>query len=270
MHERHLLPALPFLLLTSPALYVWYSFSYLLNLRFSYLAVTTTYQSQFLSFSATQIISLINLLGLGWLLSGLKFPRLPRLQLPQPSWRISLVTCRLLLVAILIFSLFTRLYRLHIPTKFYFDEVYHAFTATEMLKGNPQAWEWWNPNPPDVAYEWTHPPLAKEFMVAGMWLFGTNSFGWRFPSALLGVANIFLVYLLAKRLFPNPSSLIPILSAALFSLDGLNLVQSRIGMNDTYLLFFLITQLRSCPRQQMVRPLFITHLSLGLSLAGEI
>ena len=264
MHERHLLPALPFLLLTSPALYVWYSFSYLLNLRFSYLAVTTTYQSQFLSFSATQIISLINLLGLGWLLSGLKFPRLPRLLHPRGG-RMDSSGVNILLVAILIFSLFTRLYRLHIPTKFYFDEVYHAFTAIEMLKGNPQAWEWWNPNPPDVAYEWTHPPLAKEFMVAGMWLFGPNSFGWRLPTALLGVANIFLVYLLAKRLFPSASFLVPILSAALFSLDGLNLVQSRIGMNDTYLIFFLLTTLLLFLR----RNYFISGLTFGLALASK-
>ena len=267
MHERHLLPALPFLLLTSPALYVWFSLSYLLNLRFSYIAVTTAYQSQFLSFSATQIISLINLLGLFWLLFSRKLPRLPQLpRLPRyPNFSLSPSAIRYMLLAILAFSLFTRFYRLHLPQKFYFDEVYHAFTATEMLKGHPQAWEWWNPNPPDVAYEWTHPPLAKEFMVAGMWLFGTNSFGWRFPSALLGVANIFLVYLLAKRLFPNPSSLIPILSAALFSLDGLNLVQSRIGMNDTYLLFFLLLTLFLFLKQKY----FFSSLSFGLALASK-
>jgi dolichyl-phosphate-mannose-protein mannosyltransferase len=250
MHERHLLPALPFLLLTSPALYVWYSFSYLLNLRFSYVAVTTAYQSQFLSFPATQIISLINLLGLGWLLSGLKLPKLA-----GEPFSLSLRAIRYMLLAILIFSLFARLYRLQAPAKFYFDEVYHAFTATEMLKNNPRAWEWWNPNPADVAYEWTHPPLAKEFMVVSMRLFGPNSFGWRFPAAILGVANIFLVYLLARRLFNSPT--IGLLSAALFSLDGLNLVQSRIGMNDTYLLFFLR------------RNYFISSLTFGLALASK-
>jgi dolichyl-phosphate-mannose--protein O-mannosyl transferase len=49
---------------------------------------------------------------------------------------------------------------------------------------------------------------------------------------------VYLVYLIAKKLFKDET--VGLLSAAVFSLDGLALVMSRIGMNDTYLLFFVL------------------------------
>jgi len=65
---------------------------------------------------------------------------------------------------ILLLAFFTRFWRLGIPDTYHFDEVYHAFTAKEMLLGNSAAWEFWNTPPEGFAYEWTHPPLAKLFM----------------------------------------------------------------------------------------------------------
>ena len=74
------------------------------------------------------------------------------------------------------FAFITRFFRLDYPKTHIFDEVYHAFTAEQMAKGNPAAWEWWNTPPPGFAYEWTHPPLAKEFMWLAISIFGDNSF----------------------------------------------------------------------------------------------
>ena len=79
-------------------------------------------------------------------------------------------------IIIFAFAFFTRLLRLNVPSTYMFDEVYHAFTAEQMFKGNPAAWEWWNTPPKGFAYEWTHPPLAKEFMVIAMSIFGDNAF----------------------------------------------------------------------------------------------
>jgi len=73
-------------------------------------------------------------------------------------------------------------------------------------------------------------------MVLGMKVFGQNSFGYRVPGAILGTAAIYLIYILSKKLFKD--EVVGIISAAVFSLDGLPLVLSRIGMNDSYLLFF--------------------------------
>ena len=86
------------------------------------------------------------------------------------------------------------------PTDYIFDEVYHAFTAREYIRGNIDAWEWWTTPPEGVAYEWTHPPVAKYGMVAGIKLFGDNSFGWRIGSAISGILSILGLYLLTHAL----------------------------------------------------------------------
>jgi 4-amino-4-deoxy-L-arabinose transferase-like glycosyltransferase len=146
---------------------------------------------------------------------------------------------KIALFIILIFAFISRIYKLNSPQNEYFDEVYHAFTAKVMMgMEKAKAWEWWNTPPEGFAYEWTHPPLAKLGMVLGMTIFGQNAFGWRIPGAILGVGSVFLVYLIAKKIFDD--DLTGVLSAAVFALDGLPLVSSRIGMNDTYFLFFAL------------------------------
>ena len=55
----------------------------------------------------------------------------------------------------------TRGYRLDWPREMYFDEVYHARTAFELLAQREP-------------YEWTHPHLAKEIMALGILAFGDD------------------------------------------------------------------------------------------------
>lgn len=141
-------------------------------------------------------------------------------------------------IIIFAFAFLTRFIRLNVPANHMFDEVYHAFTAQEMFRGNPAAWEWWNTPPKGFAYEWTHPPLAKEFMVLAISIFGDNSFAWRFFSALFGFGVIVLIYLITKKLFN--SRIMAIFAATVASMDGLLLVMSRIAMNDMYFLFFIL------------------------------
>jgi dolichyl-phosphate-mannose-protein mannosyltransferase len=167
------------------------------------------------------------------------------------------------LLLILIFSFITRITWLSEPANEYFDEVYHAFTARRMLHADPKAWEWWNPHPEGFAYEWTHPPLAKEMMVLGMLVFGENSFGWRIPGALLGVGCVFLVFLLTKRLFRDEKT--GLLAAAIFALEGLPLVMSRIGMNDVYLLFFALLTIYFFWKEED----FLSSLALGLAFSAK-
>ncbi len=143
-----------------------------------------------------------------------------------------------ILILILLTSLFLRLFRLDYPEKFVFDEVYHAFTAQEYLKNNKEAWEWWTTPPPGVAFEWTHPPLAKEIMAISMYVLKSDSgWAWRLPGVLMGTISVYLVYLLGKKLFKNDTP--ALLAAFLFSLDGLNFVQSRIGMNGICFITFI-------------------------------
>ncbi|QQG43612.1 MAG: phospholipid carrier-dependent glycosyltransferase [Candidatus Daviesbacteria bacterium] len=141
------------------------------------------------------------------------------------------------IILILIFTAITRLYHLSYPNSYVFDEVYHAFTAKEYLQGNKDAWNPYATPPKDVAYEWLHPPIAKEIMTVSMFIFRSDqAFYWRLPGAILGVLSVLLVYLLGKEIFKNSS--IAVLAGFLFSVDGLNFVQSRTGMNDIYLVTF--------------------------------
>jgi dolichyl-phosphate-mannose-protein mannosyltransferase len=172
-------------------------------------------------------------------------------------------TNRLPEIVIFAFAFLTRFLRLNIPGSYMFDEVYHAFTAEQMLKGNPAAWEWWNTPPKGFAYEWTHPPLAKEFMVIAMSIFGDNPFAWRFFSALFGFGVIVLIYLISYKLFKN--RLIALFAAFAASMDGLLLVMSRIAMNDMYFLFFVLLAFLLFLHNRKL----LMGLALGLSVASK-
>ena len=73
----------------------------------------------------------------------------------------------LVVVFLIAATLLIRGYRLDQPVRMYFDEVYHARTATEFL----QHWEYGEPH--DI-YEFTHPHLAKYAMAWGIRLAGGN------------------------------------------------------------------------------------------------
>lgn len=174
-----------------------------------------------------------------------------------------LLTNNAILIAIIVLTGFLRLYRLDYPPKYMFDEVYHAFTAKEYLKGSHTAWEWWSVPPSGVAYEWTHPPLAKEIMTASMYiLHSTDSWTWRLPGALLGILSVYLVYLLATHLFNKQ---VGVISAFIFSFDGLNFVQSRIGMNDIYFVTFMLMSLCFFLNKKF----FLSALFVSLSISSK-
>src|SRR3990167_9773187 len=127
---------------------------------------------------------------------------------------------RLGLIIILAWSFITRFYRLDQPPIYIFDEVYHVVTAKLMAVNDNRAFEWWNPPPePNTAVDWLHPPLAKYSQAISIRIWGANSFGWRFSSAIFGVGVILLTYTLAKLAFARED--LALLAAGLASLDGL-------------------------------------------------
>jgi hypothetical protein len=68
---------------------------------------------------------------------------------------------------LLVAVLSMRLFGLGQPTQMYFDEIYHARTATEFLQD-------WRYGTPHSIYEWTHPMLAKYAMAGGIALFSDD------------------------------------------------------------------------------------------------
>jgi dolichyl-phosphate-mannose--protein O-mannosyl transferase len=146
---------------------------------------------------------------------------------------------KFLLLIILLFALTTRFINLSNPPTYYFDEVYHGVTAKAYAQNNPEGYEWWHDAPePNTAYEWLHPPVGKLFMAVGWKYLGQSAWAWRVPGALIGVGVILLVFCLSLALFNNRA--LALLAALLASLDGLLLSQSRIGMNDIYVTFFIL------------------------------
>lgn len=176
-----------------------------------------------------------------------------------------------LLTVIVLFGFFTKIPRLDYPADFYFDEVYHGFTATVVLHGDKNAYDPWAKSPPGKAYEWTHPPLSKLIMAGMMSVFGENSFGWRVGSVIFGTLATIAAAALAFELFGTLT--VALLSAALMSMDGLLLTQSRLAMNDIYFIFFMLGGLIGYARwrtnEASILPLYFTGTALGLALATK-
>jgi len=117
-----------------------------------------------------------------WDVVGVSTSRGRRWNLPEGLGPGRLPTRRDVTVAALVALavLATRGYRLDWPREMYFDEVYHARTAFELLAQREP-------------YEWTHPPLAKEIMVLGILAFGDDRVIGHEPSAPQGKPTAFAV-----------------------------------------------------------------------------
>ncbi len=84
-----------------------------------------------------------------------------------------------------------------------------------------------------------HPPVGKWMIAAGMWLFGAdNPFGWRFSAALTGTLSIFLLALIAQKLFHSLT--LGAVAGVLLAVDGHHLVMSRTSLLDIFLMFWIL------------------------------
>jgi dolichyl-phosphate-mannose--protein O-mannosyl transferase len=142
------------------------------------------------------------------------------------SWIVTLV-----LTAI---SAVLRLQNLGIPTDGgtpIFDGKYYAAQAWQMLRNGGI-----EDNP---GYEFTvHPPLSKQLIAVGEWLFGYNGIGWRFVPALAGVLMTVLVVRCARRM--TRSTLLGGIAGVLFLCDGVAFLQSRMAMQDIFVAAFVL------------------------------
>lgn len=107
----------------------------------------------------------------------------------------------------------------------YFDEIYHARTAYEHLRGV-------------YPYEVSHPPLGKEILSLGIVLFGMTPLGWRCMGALFGVAMLPLMWDLLRRMFRDDR--VALCGAALLAFDFMHLTQTRIATIDSFATLFIL------------------------------
>src|SRR3989344_3750125 len=121
-----------------------------------------------------------------------------------------IITFFIVLIAFLV-----RVIRLDVPHEWVFDEVYHGLSAEAYALNDPRGYEWWNTSPPDLAYEWLHPPLGKLFMAASIKLFakpyipeskaapldGRTTFAWRFPGTIFAALTVLVLIRFGTKLF---------------------------------------------------------------------
>jgi len=179
-----------------------------------------------------------------------------RLVSPLPEDRLWSWIWSLLVTA---FGAFLRFNRLATPRALIFDETYYAKDAWSILQHGVE----WNPiskvGDPTYANQLiqaghtnifapcsgtgcgeyvVQPEMGKLLIAVGEWLFGLNSFGWRFSSAVFGSLAILLICRIGRRM--TRSTLLGCIAGLLMSLDGLEFVLSRTGILDIFLMFFVL------------------------------
>ncbi|HUA34799.1 MAG TPA: phospholipid carrier-dependent glycosyltransferase [Candidatus Binataceae bacterium] len=163
--------------------------------------------------------------------------------------------------AMLVVAGFTRFWRLATPPEIVFDEVHFVAQARHYLRSE--------------SFLDPHPPLAKMVIALGIYLFGDHSWGWRVGNATLGTLLVGITYLLVRRM--SRSRLAAGLAALFIMIDGLYLVDSRIGVIDivyltcaafAYWLFFVFVD-TSDPRARR-RLLIGIGIALGLCLGSKL
>ncbi len=151
------------------------------------------------------------------------------------------------------FGAFLRFDRLQVPRAIVFDETYYVKDAWSILHHGVELCPVSNANQLIIAGHTNifgmcsgggtgeyvvQPEVGKLCIAVGEWLFGLNSFGWRFSSAVFGSLAILLMCRIARRF--TRSTLLGCIGGMLMALDGLEFVLSRTGILDIFLMFFVL------------------------------
>ncbi len=152
------------------------------------------------------------------------------------------------------FGTYLRFNRLRVPRALIFDETYYAKDAWSILNhgvelnlvpnanaiiaaGHANIFAACNGTAACGEYV-VQPEMGKLLIAWGEAMFGLNSFGWRFASAVFGSLAILLICRIGRRL--TRSTLLGCLAGLLMTFDGLEFVLSRTGILDIFLMFFVL------------------------------
>lgn len=137
------------------------------------------------------------------------------------------------------------------PHALIFDETYYVKDAYTMLQAGYEL-QW--PEDPNEGFlagapvlaggpEYVvHPPLGKWMIALGMLVFGwENGMGWRSGPAFFGTLAVLFTALIAQRMFRSVA--LGALAGLLVAVDGHQLVLSRTGLLDIFLMFFVVAAL---------------------------
>ncbi|TLW91755.1 phospholipid carrier-dependent glycosyltransferase [Saccharomonospora piscinae] len=150
---------------------------------------------------------------------------------PMPGDRVRALIVTVVLTAI---GALVRLQNLGVPTDNgtpVFDEKHYVPQAWQMLRNGGYE--------DNYGYELVvHPPLAKQLIAVGEWLFGYDGWGWRFSAAVAGALIVLVTVRVARRL--TRSTLLGGVAGVLVIADGVLHLQSRMGMLDIFIALFVL------------------------------
>jgi dolichyl-phosphate-mannose-protein mannosyltransferase len=161
-----------------------------------------------------------------------------------------------------IVTLLAHFWRLDAINEFVFDEAYYPKFALDYLQGKP-------------LFD-AHPPLGKYIIALGIQQFGYNPFGYRFFNAIAGSLIPIITCLLAYQLSTtgllprNSSSTTWALLAGWFTaLDGLLLVESRLGLINIFIVLFgMLSQLCMVLALKQQRQRWFWTIATGIMLGA--
>ncbi|PIV11098.1 hypothetical protein COY13_02245 [Candidatus Roizmanbacteria bacterium CG_4_10_14_0_2_um_filter_36_35] len=166
-----------------------------------------------------------------------------------------------LLILIPLFS-FLIFFRINWLTLVNWDEAWYGSIAKNIAAtGNFMKMDW------NGKIYYHHPPLGFILIALSIKILGNNEFAVRFPSAILGVGAIILIYFLGKRLFK--SNLVGFASSLIIGTSVWYLIRTRSGdLDSIFIFFYLLTvffSLKSKENFKWFIPTMIAFAALLLS-----
>jgi dolichyl-phosphate-mannose-protein mannosyltransferase len=141
------------------------------------------------------------------------------------------------------------------PPTIIWDETWYVEDARSIISGAG-----------DIRPE--HPPLAKLLVVAGIHMFGDNSFGWRFFSVIFGSAGIVLFYLLCRKL--RLSWKASMFATFLLAFDDMTFLHSGLALLDVYMVTLMFAAILCYLNEWYILSGIFVALSAQCKLAGVL
>lgn len=152
-------------------------------------------------------------------------------------------------IAVTLLAAVLRLWRLGDPRSLVFDETFYVKDAWTLLHlGYEATW----PTNADTGFNAgrvdgyatagsyvAHPPLGKWMIALGLRVFGAqDTVGWRISTAIVGILAVFILVLIARRLFD--STLLATIAGGLLAIDGHAIVMSRTALLDNFVMILTL------------------------------
>lgn len=144
---------------------------------------------------------------------------------------------------ILIFAAILRIWNLNAGDPIS-DEGTNAFRSLGMMdfdaaEAQSTPWEWSDPLVPwwmHLSFH-DHPLLTFYAEHFSFYVFGVSDFAYRFPAAIFGILSIYFIYIFGRKLF---SDRVGLLAASILTVTVNHVYVSRIGLQESYVIFFIL------------------------------